>query len=216
MGYAAAAGADLGPVSMSALSPFLLLAALALQPVGGSELETRLDRGGGATTASWTPLGGGARGCAPGSEYYRIPLVSTRRVPGSARATGAAEVIHSESPFGLSIVPDGSYDQRLEISIEALQPARQGGGAYVVWVSTPNLDRVELLGTLDNTHRIGGRVHWNKFLVVISLEENPEALGPKWSGPIVLRGMSRSGFMHTLAGHGPFEVENCVAAGYNY
>ena len=35
-----------------------------------------------------------------------------------------------------------------------------------------------------------------------------------WTGPIVIRGMSRSGMMHTMAGHGPFEEENCAAYGY--
>ena len=85
----------------------------------------------------------------------------------------------------------------------------------MVWVTTPSLDRVEFLGTLDGDHRLSGRVRWNKFLVVVSLEPDPESLGPRWSGPIVLRGVSRSGMMHTLAGHGPFEQENCVTFGYN-
>jgi hypothetical protein len=157
----------------------------------------------------------GARVCAPASaalEYYQIALVSTRRVPGSARANGAAEVFHASSPFSLSLAPDGSYVQRLEIGIEGLAPRQDG--TYVVWVTTPNLDQVELLGTLDSEHRVSGHVRWNKFLVVISLEADPESLGPKWSGPIVLRGMSRSGLMHTLAGHGPFEQENCVRWGF--
>ncbi|MDE2875730.1 MAG: hypothetical protein OXU69_07275 [Gemmatimonadota bacterium] len=31
---------------------------------------------------------------------------------------------------------------------------------------------------------------------------------------VVIRGMSRSGMTHTMAGHGPFEEENCAAYGY--
>ena len=150
--------------------------------------------------------------CAIGSDYYQIPLVSTRRVPGSASARGLAEVFYDDSPFGLAIAPDGSYIQRLELTVEGLKPARSG--AYVVWASTTSLDQVKLLGILDGKHRLGGRVSWNKFLIVISLEPDPESLGSKWSGPIVLRGISRSGLMHTLAGHGPFEQENCVALGF--
>jgi hypothetical protein len=30
-----------------------------------------------------------------------------------------------------------------------------------------------------------------------------------------MRGMSRSGMMHTMAGHGPFQQENCARYGYN-
>ena len=66
---------------------------------------------------------------------------------------------------------------------------------------------------LDDTHRIQGEAGWNKFLVVVSLEEEPEAV-ERWSGPIVLRGMSRSGMMHTMAGHGPFASEPCATYGY--
>jgi len=36
-----------------------------------------------------------------------------------------------------------------------------------------------------------------------------------WTGPVVMRGMSRSGLMHTMAGHGAFEQENCAAYGYD-
>ena len=195
-------------MSQTPLGLVLLLPVLALEPAAGS----------GGPTASIVSgvVSPGTRVCAPASadpEYYRIALVSTRRVPGSARANGAAEVFYADSPFGVSIAPDGSYVQRLEIRIDGLEPAR--GGAYVVWVTTPSLDRVEFLGTLDTDHRLSGHVLWNKFLVVISLEPDPELRGPRWSGPIVLRGVSRSGMMHSLAGHGPFEQENCVAFGYN-
>ncbi|MGD2070011.1 MAG: hypothetical protein PVI57_15165, partial [Gemmatimonadota bacterium] len=59
-----------------------------------------------------------------------------------------------------------------------------------------------------------GRVEWNKFLVVITLETVDDPSADAWSGPIALRGMSRSGKMHTMAGHGPFQQENCAAFGY--
>ena len=152
--------------------------------------------------------------CGLGSpEYYRIELVSTGRVPGSGRAEGVAELFYADSPFGVSIALDGSYMSRIEIAIEGLAPAAEG--QYVVWLTTPTLDQVEFVGALGPGHRLSGQVLWNKFLVVISLERDLESLGPRWSGPIVLRGMSRSGMMHTMAGHGPFEDENCASVGYN-
>ncbi|HZD06335.1 MAG TPA: hypothetical protein VE173_15600, partial [Longimicrobiales bacterium] len=60
-----------------------------------------------------------------------------------------------------------------------------------------------------------GRSSWNKFLVVVTLEPTDGSDASTWSGPIVLRGMSRSGAMHTMAGHGPFQQEKCAAYGYD-
>ena len=143
--------------------------------------------------------------------YYAIDLVTTRRVPGSRRATGVADVTFRPSPFGIALSATGEYAYTLSIAIDELAPARTG--AYVVWATTPDLSTVVRLGTLDDTHRIQGAVEWNKFLVVVSLEDEPDAV-ERWSGPIVLRGMSRSGMMHTMAGHGPFASEPCAVYGY--
>ena len=143
--------------------------------------------------------------------YYAIDLVTTRRVPGSTRATGVADVTFKSSPFGVALSPTGEYVYTLSIAIDDLAPAPTG--AYVVWVTTPDLSQVVKLGALDDTHRIGGEAAWNKFLVVVSLEDAPDAVA-RWSGPIVLRGMSRSGRMHTMAGHGPFDSEPCATYGY--
>ncbi len=145
-------------------------------------------------------------------EYYKITLVPTRRVPGARRATGAAAVTFTPSPFGISISPKGNYVYNLDISIENLPPAREG--AYVVWVSTADLDQIKRLGTLDDAMKISGQVHWNKYLVIITLEPSANVTGDIWQGPVVLRGMSRSGMMHTMAGHGPFQQEPCASFGY--
>ena len=147
------------------------------------------------------------------SEYYEIELVSTRKVLGSARAQGVAAVYDLDSPFPVSVAADGRHIRRLEIGIDRLAPAPEG--AYVVWVTTSNLDQVELLGPLDADHRLTGEASFNKFLVVISLEADAASLGSRWSGPIVLRGLSRSGFLHTVLGHGPFETESCATLGFN-
>ena len=55
---------------------------------------------------------------------------------------------------------------------------------------------------------------WNKYLVIITLEPTDDPQSPRWQGPVVLRGMSRSGLMHTMAGHGPFQQEPCATFGY--
>ena len=144
-------------------------------------------------------------------EFYVIELVSTRRIPGSGAATGRVDVTFAPSPFGVSLTENGDYLRDIEINVSNLRPPDQG--AFVVWVTTPQLDRIERVGVLgDGVLR--GQVRWNKFLVVVSLEQNDTSTAPRWAGPIVLRGMSRSGAMHTSAGHGPFETENCASYGF--
>ena len=145
-------------------------------------------------------------------EYYVFPLVSTRRVPGSGQAAGLGKLTFLPSPFGLALSPEGSYRYSIRLTVERL--AAPAAGTYVVWVTTPDLDRIDVAGELDDGRSMDVEVDFNKFLVVITLESVYDPEAPVWSGPIVLRGMSRSGMMHTMAGHGPFEQENCAAFGY--
>ena len=145
-------------------------------------------------------------------EFYEIVLVTTGRVPGSRRAKGKSEVAFSHSPFGISLSQNGDYLRDLSLSVTNLMPAARGD--FVVWVTTPSLDQIERLGVLSDDGRLDGQVSWNKFLVVITLEEDEARGQDRWQGPIVLRGVSKSGAMHTSLGHGPFEQENCSAVGF--
>ncbi len=158
------------------------------------------------------PGPGGLAPGAPGPEYYQFPMVSTKRVPGTGNATGVGEVAFTQSPFGIALAEDGSYHYDFTVRFERLKPARSG--AYVVWTTTPELDQVVLAGELADPVVFSGKVAWNKFLVVVTLEPAFDPDATMWTGPIVIRGMSRSGMMHTMAGHGPFEEENCAAYGY--
>jgi hypothetical protein len=144
--------------------------------------------------------------------YYAIPLVTTSNVPGSGRSRGTAGVTYRPSPFGISIGPDGSYLYDVRIETQRIPEPRRG--VYVGWVTTTQVDQVRRLGVMDEDGFIDGQVSWNKYLVVVTLERRDEPDADMWSGPIVLRGMSRSGMMHTMAGHGPFEEEKCAAYGY--
>jgi hypothetical protein len=170
-------------------------------------------------TGATPPAAPSPTGCyVPGAdpeppEYYQIKLVTTKNLSGTRLARGTADVTYASSPFGVSISGTGSYVYNLDISIDNMK--MQPSGVYAVWVTTPNLDKVELVGTLDENHQLKGRVEWNKFLVVVTHEESADALGAMWKGPIVLRGMSRSGMMHTMAGHGPFQTEPCAVYGYS-
>jgi len=163
---------------------------------------------GGAPTPSYA-LGG----CSVADpDYYEFPLVTTRNVPGTGRASGIGEVTFQPSPFGVSIGADGSYDYRVEVTGINLRPPRQG--VFVAWAMTPQLDQVIRLGALDGQMKASGSVDWNKFLVAITLESEDDPGAAMWSGPIVMRGVSRSGLMHTMAGHGPFVQENCASYGF--
>ncbi len=171
----------------------------------------------GALTLPVSPSVGSPAGstCAVGDgppRYYAIDLVTTRRLPGARMARGKADVVFARSPFGLALSADGSYVYELLISIDNLAPARNG--AYVAWVTTPQLDQRVRLGALDADHKVSGSVGWNKFLVVVTLEDDEAEGAQSWTGPVVVRGMSRSGLMHTQAGHGPFEAEPCAVYGY--
>ena len=147
-----------------------------------------------------------------GPDYYQFPMVSTRRVPGTGNATGVGEIVFARSPFGISLTEDGSYLYDFTVRFERLRPPR--AGTYVVWTTTPELDQVTLAGEMTDPASFSGKVAWNKFLVVVTLEPEFDPGATTWTGPIVTRGMSRSGMMHTMAGHGPFEQENCAAYGY--
>lgn len=148
-----------------------------------------------------------------GPEYYQIELVPTTNVPGSQRARGYVDVTYDVPNVStISVTPDGSYAQRLELSVSEMNVKREG--ELVAWVASPNLDSIEAIGRLDEDLTISGRVSFNKFLVILTLEPNGEELGEKWRGPIVMRGMSRSGMMHTMIGHGPLEEEPCASYGF--
>ncbi len=145
------------------------------------------------------------------SQYYGIEMVTTRRVPGTGRATGAGTVAFARSPFGVAVSPRGSYVYDLSLSVDRIKAPRRG--AYTAWAASPDLDDVVRLGVLETGRRVSGRIDWNKFLVLVTLEPSAEPTD-RWHGPVVMRGMSRSGLMHTLAGHGPYEYEPCLKYGF--
>jgi hypothetical protein len=177
----------------------VVAAALCLPGVADAEA---LARGGGSCAIV---------GSEPGPPYYAIELVPTGRVPGTRSARGTVAVRHAGSPFLIGVTPDGRYANRLVVRYEGL---RRGRGDYVVWVARADLSEAQALGVLGASGPVEGTVAWNKFIVVVSLEPAGAEPGASWSGPIVARGMSRSGMMHTMAGHGPFQGEPCGKYGY--
>ena len=109
------------------------------------------------------------------------------------------------SPFEITVDADGFQTFDIEIQVDQLRQRR--GAVYVVWAAKPELDEYVQLGTLPEDNRLVGQVAWNQFLVFVSEEASADI--ERWQGPIVLTGVSPSGRLHTMAGHGPFEAMNC-------
>jgi len=145
-------------------------------------------------------------------DYYQIRLVGTKKVRGSRMAKGMGEVTFASSPFGVALSETGTYVVNLDLAMSNV--TLDEGMSLAAWVTTPQIDQTEAIGIFDDAFQIQGSTEWNKFLVVITLEPKGKPLGPTWTGPIVARGMSRSGLMHTMAGHGPFETEPCAVYGF--
>ncbi len=172
-----------------------------------------------ATAALWTGPAASADEPRPavcyeqGPEYYAFELVTTKNIPGTGLAKGRAEMsVAGTSPFAVSLGPDGSYEYDVQVSLDRMRAPRQG--TLVAWVTTPDLDQVVRIGALDETLRAQGRVTWNKFIVAVTLEAADDPTQEIWRGPVAFRGMSRSGMMHTMVGHGALQQENCAAYGY--
>lgn len=174
------------------LAPVLALAAAAIAPVpaeaGGPELVRMARCGVGAAPSMVDP--------------FAISLLPT---PAANGAAGAATLTFAQSPFGLTVTEQGNHLYDVRVQTQGLPPL--AGQHYVAWAVTPSLDRTERLGSLGDDGAVAGRVEFNKFLLFVTAEADP--LAERWSGPVVLRGISRSGRMHTMAGHGPFETEAC-------
>lgn len=131
-----------------------------------------------------------------------VSLQPTQSAPGGR---GSMSLLMRSSPYGVSVDADGHF--AYEVTVEVTRLRRRGGAVYVVWAATPELDQVAKLGVLGDSARVTGAISWNKFLVFVSEETTRD--GDTWAGPILLTGLSPSGRMHTMAGHGPFEDVDC-------
>ena len=133
------------------------------------------------------------------AEIYEFPLRPTTR---ARNASGEGVLALAQSPFGVSLTVDGHVKYDIALTIRGLQPAERYGteAAYVVWITTPTLEMSKKLGVLGNDMAFRGEVlGFNKFLIVISVENSPDV--EMRSGPIVLRGRSPSGLIQSFLSH---------------
>ncbi len=137
------------------------------------------------------------------AEVYKFSLRATSR---ARQATGVGELKPAASPFGFAVTAQGFPVYDLELSVRGLRTPKSLGstGSYVVWLTTPKLDRTEKLGPVDPAGTFHFRVStMNKFILVVSLEESSDVT--KRSGPVMLRGISPSGLLQSFASHELFD-----------
>ena len=168
--------------------------AMGAEPRAAAQLAAHPLRGSGGEDA---PLAGA---CLGDPEVVR--LGPTQSAPG---ARGSMVLTQPGSPFEITVDRDGFQTFHVEIRVEQLP--RRRGAKYLVWVAKPELDEYKRIGALPGENRIAGRVAWNQFIVFVSEETSEDV--ERWQGPIVLTGISPSGRLHTMAGHGPFEDVSC-------
>lgn len=159
--------------------------------------------GTGSADAMYPPDSAAARGrCVAGPDPFEVRLVPTAHANGAA---GTARLVFSDSPFVVSVTPDGHHQYDVTVSTTGLETRDD---VLVVWAATPELDEVRKLGVLDEHGAlVGARIAFNKFLVFVTAEADADV--ERWTGRILLRGISPSGRLHTMAGHGPFQGESC-------
>ena len=123
------------------------------------------------------------------SDLYCLDLHGT---PSVLEARGAVQLGRVPSPFGVTVTPAGNHVHELTAFIEGL-PAVESLGpftAYVAWAATPFFEPVVKLGEVGNGANALGRVHFNKFLILVTAEASADVA--ERVGRLVLRGRSPS------------------------
>jgi hypothetical protein len=164
--------------------------------------------GGAALVAAAVGPGRGAN-----TSHLRRPAIDSISLEPTSDARGASGVAvltRSQSPFGMSLTPDGHlrYDVHLRVSGLPADPhVYDGATAYVAWATVPDLSLARRLGPVGADGSSSGEVDWNKFIVLVTAEKAGAQPGakpaaePHWSGTILLKGVSPSTWMQRYASH---------------
>ena len=151
----------------------------------------------------WIMLAGPApTGSPPAAFPDQFPLFPTM---GNEGASGMAYLKQPWSPYGVSVDKDGRVQYDLTIEVAGLPEVEDE--SYHVWLTTPTLDRIVSIGTVDSTRALTSGTDWHQLMVVVSREPADRVVseGERWSGPIVLRGFSAGARVTPLAQHSLFQ-----------
>ncbi len=132
----------------------------------------------------------------------QFPLFPTQ---GNEGASGMAYLKQPWSPFGVSVDEEGRVQYDLRIELAGLLEAE--GESYRVWITTPALDPIELVGEATAAGVVTGSTDFHQLMVVVSREpaDRIVAEGERWTGPIVLRGFSAGARVTPMAQHSLFQ-----------
>ena len=132
-----------------------------------------------------------------GADYFAVDLQPLRTAPN--RAHGRAAVWFSDSPFTVAVTPEGFYTWEFALRVQNLP--RRPNATYVAWLAAPDLDPLHKLGIVEEDQELTGRVDFdNQFILFVTAEEDADVERPK--GMIMLRGISRSGYLDSMFAHG--------------
>lgn len=132
-----------------------------------------------------------------GSDYFAVDLEPLRTAP--SPASGKAAVWFSDSPFGVAVTVEGFYIWEFALRVQDLP--RRPNATYVAWLAAPDLDPLHKLGVVEEGRELTGRVDFdNQFILFVTAEEDADVEKPR--GRIMLRGISRSGYLDSFFSHG--------------
>ena len=125
----------------------------------------------------------------PSRDLYCIELVPA---VGIRDAAGRVELGRTPGPFTVDVTADGHlrYTPALTLSGLAAPSSLGRFTAYVAWVASPAMERVERLGVVSNGRTVLPPISMDKFTILITAEAS---VGTReMRGRMVLRGMSPS------------------------
>jgi FtsP/CotA-like multicopper oxidase with cupredoxin domain len=122
-------------------------------------------------------------------DLYCIELVPA---VGIRAGSGRVELGRSPGPFTVDVTADGHLRYSPAFTLTGLpQPSSLGPyAAYVAWVASPAMERVERLGVVFNGRTVLPAITLDKFFILITAEAS--AATQEMRGRMVLRGMSPS------------------------
>jgi len=127
-----------------------------------------------------TPLG-------PSHDLYCIELVPA---PGVAGVSGRVELAVRPGPFTVAVTADGHSRFIPVVFLTGLPATGKGGGTYVAWAATPQMDSLIKLGEVKNGRVELRAIELDRFNFLISSERSARAREPH--GRMILRGQSPS------------------------
>lgn len=132
-----------------------------------------------------------------GPAFFSVDLQPLRTAQNRAR--GRAALWFPDSPFTVATTPEGFYVWSFTLKVWKLP--RRPNTVYVAWLAAPDLDPLRKIGVVEEGKALSGRVDFdNQFIFFVTAERTPDVERPK--GAVMLRGISRSGYLDSMFGHG--------------